>query len=296
METTGNSRQSVADYKNTYQCSSGEVLENSFSIIEKRVAISSNEWVNAEYKHLVVQVPDIALTARPGQFFHLRCPATGSDRPFFRRPMSVYRVVAAKGQIEFLYKVQGAGTRGLATLNGGDELDILGPLGNGFSLEQSLKHVLLLGRGVGLATLAPIAERVIEAGGKVTAVLSARSPDLIMSQVRLSEAGATVHCVTDTDQSSDVEAVEDLLETSHKIEPFDYLATCGSNRLMKMLQKFNQKHNIKAQVAMEQHMGCALGMCFACVIPVKNIDKLTYKRVCLDGPVFNLEEVLSWQA
>lgn len=270
-----------------------------FSVIEYQGEIINNEWVNDEYKKMAVRVPKAGLVARPGQFFHLQCPAQDNDHPFFRRPMSLYNVVAAEGRVEFLYKVQGAGTRGLATLTRTEKLDLLGPLGNGFTLTRDYKHVLLLGRGVGLATLTPLAEQVIKAGGKVTAILSARSPELIMSEKFLSELGAVVHCVTDLDQSSDVKAVQALLEKIHAEEALDLLTTCGSNRLMKMLQEFGLKHGIAGQVAMEQRMGCALGMCFACVLPVKNeqqVDQLSYQRVCLEGPVFDLQRVLTWQA
>ena len=79
-------------------------------------AVVSNAWVNSEYKHLVLAAPAPAPAALAGQFFQLECPATADDRPFFRRPMSVYKADAARGEVEFLYKVTGEGTRGLATL------------------------------------------------------------------------------------------------------------------------------------------------------------------------------------
>ncbi|MEZ2742210.1 dihydroorotate dehydrogenase electron transfer subunit [Paenalcaligenes hominis] len=269
--------------------------KDSFSIVEQNVLVLSNEWVNDEYKKMTVTAPAPTLAALPGQFFHLLCPPSGENLSFLRRPMSIHGVNQEANQLEFLYKVQGTGTRNLAALTRGEQLNLLGPLGQGFSLSPSPKHALLLGRGVGLATLTPLAAPVIKAGGKVTAVLSVRRPDLIMAHDTLSEAGATVYCVNDTDQSSDVNAVRQLLEQLHAKEPFDFLTTCGSNRLTVMLQQFGKNHQLDGQVALEQHMGCALGMCFACVLPLKNTtsNAISYQRVCLNGPVFDLQEVLA---
>lgn len=269
-------------------------LENSFPIVETNSLILSNEWINAEYKKLIVSAPPPTLASQPGQFFHLLCPSSGENQSFFRRPMSIHKVNNEAKQLEFLYKVQGTGTRNLAKLAVGDQLNLLGPLGQGFCISPSIKHALLLARGVGLATLTPLATPIIKAGGKVTAILSVRSPELIMADDTLLEAGATVYCVNDLDLSSDVNAVRQLLEQLHCKEPFDFLTTCGSTRLTTMLQEFGEHYHLEGQVALEQNMGCALGMCFACVLPFKNTisNDINYQRVCLNGPVFDLQQVL----
>lgn len=271
--------------------------ESQFAVAENLCRVRANDWVNPEYKHLVLDAPPTALTARPGQFFHLACPPSGQDTPYLRRPMSLYRVVPQDHRIEFLYKVQGAGTRGLALLAPGDSLDALGPVGQGFELPPACRHVLMLGRGVGLATLAPLAEAALAAGAAVSAVLSARSPDLVMSADYLRGVGATVHIVTDDEQSSDVVQVEALLRRLHGQQAFDLFATCGSNRLLLMLQRLGAELGVPGQVALEQRMGCALGACYACVRAFRKhpgSSELSYRRVCWDGPVFDLQETTSW--
>ncbi|CAB3806333.1 Dihydroorotate dehydrogenase B (NAD(+)), electron transfer subunit [Paraburkholderia ultramafica] len=269
------------------------------SIAENPCFVRSNDWVNAEYKHLVLSAPALALTARSGQFFHLACPASNDDTPYLRRPMSLYCVAPENQRIEFLYKVQGAGTRGLAQLAAGDTLDALGPLGKGFTLPDTTAggHVLLLARGVGLATLAPLAHAAIAAGARVTAVLSARSPALMMSADYLRDAGANVIIVTDDEQTSDVVQVESLIRRVHAQQPITYASTCGSNRLLSMLQRVASQLGIPGEVALEQHMGCGIGACYACVRPFRKhagSDELSYRRVCWDGPVFDLQETTSW--
>src|SRR5437764_15109052 len=111
-----------------------------------------HDWVNSEYKHLIVEASRKALAVKPGQFFNLLCPSPDVGELWLRRPQSVYRIDREHGRIEFLYKCVGRGTRGLATLKAGDKLNMVGPLGIGFTLKPEWKHVVVLGRGVWLAT------------------------------------------------------------------------------------------------------------------------------------------------
>ena len=123
---------------------------------ESRCPVVAHEWVNDEYKHLIVRASPKALAAKPGQFFQLLCPSPDAIEVWFRRPQSVYRVSRSSGHLEFLYKVVGRGTQGLGTLKPGDTLDMVGPLGKGFTIDTKWKNIVVLGRGVGLATMAPI--------------------------------------------------------------------------------------------------------------------------------------------
>jgi dihydroorotate dehydrogenase electron transfer subunit len=257
-------------------------------------AVVSNAWVNSEYKHLVLAAPAPAPAALAGQFFQLECPATADDRPFFRRPMSVYKADAARGEVEFLYKVTGEGTRGLATLATGNRMRILGPLGVGFRLDPAWREIAVVGRGVGLATLAPLAEAAAAQGIGVTAVFSARGPAQVMSVERFASAGARVEVVLDSDRTSDVAQVEALMRRLIGEGRADALFTCGSNRLMLLLQRLGREFSIPGQVAMEQQMACGLGMCFCCVRSFRSGDDTVSRRVCWEGPVFDLQEALSW--
>ncbi|HUT50540.1 MAG TPA: dihydroorotate dehydrogenase electron transfer subunit [Alphaproteobacteria bacterium] len=272
---------------------SGTSLER-YPVAETICPVLKNEPVNDGYYHLVLDAAHGAAMAKAGQFFHLLCPATGDFTPFLRRPMSIYRIDRAQGRLEFLYKMVGAGTKALATLKPGDGLDIFGPLGQGFKLDEGWKHVLMVARGVGLATLAPLAEMAAERGVRVTAILSARSPEYMMSEDYLRSVGAEVVTVTDADGTSSVEDVERIVRTIVETEGVDLFATCGSNRLLTMLQRLAREYGIPGQVALEQLMGCGIGMCFVCVLPFRTPDGLEYKRVCKDGPVFPIEEALSW--
>jgi dihydroorotate dehydrogenase electron transfer subunit len=256
--------------------------------------VVANHAVNDEYRHLILKVHSRALDAYAGQMFHLLCPSPDGAEVWMRRPMSVYRVDKANSQIEFLYKIEGRGTRGMAVLTPGDEFNIAGPLGAGFKLEPGWKNIVVLGRGVGLATLAPLSQLAAERGVGVTAILSARRPGLVMSEDLFRAMGARIVPVVDTDNSSAVENVENILGGLIAEGKADAFFTCGSNRLLKLMQRLGKQHNVPGQVAMEQIMVCGLGACYVCVRTFEVDGKRVLKRVCRDGPVFNMQEAVGW--
>ncbi len=257
-------------------------------------AVVSNDWVNDEYKHLVLKVHERALQAYAGQMFHLLCPSPDGAEVWMRRPMSIYRVDKDRGHVEFLYKVEGRGTRGMATLKPGDDFNIAGPLGHGFTLQPGWKNIVVLGRGVGLATLAPLSQLAAEQGVGVTAILSARHPGVVMSKELFDGLGARTITVLDSDNSSAVENVEKILERLIAEGKADAFFTCGSNRLLKLMQRLGKKHSIPGQIAMEQIMVCGFGACYVCVRTFEVDGKQVLKRVCRDGPVFNMQEAVGW--
>ena len=255
-----------------------------------------NEHVAGEYWLMELAVPNGLSMAAPGQFYQMLCksPSMGEPMPFLRRPMSIYLFDPQRQRLEFLYKVTGSGTKALTQYHCGDRVGLVGPLGVGFRLQDSWKHILIVARGVGLATLAPLAEAAREHGIMSTVILSARSPDLLLSNERFVKNGAKVSVVVDTDRSSDVENVDLMIREFHAADPFDAFFTCGSNRLLKLLKKLGNELEVTGQVAIEQQMACGLGMCFCCVRPIMRNGRVEQLRVCHDGPVFALEEVELW--
>jgi dihydroorotate dehydrogenase electron transfer subunit len=256
--------------------------------------VAANDGVNDEYMHIVVEAPARALNAKAGQFFHLMCPSPDGAEVWMRRPMSIYRIDAAGGRLEFLYKREGRGTQGIATLTPGDEFNIVGPLGVGFQLDPAWKHIVVLGRGVGLATLAPLSQMAAEAGVGVTAILSARRPELVMSRDLFEAIGADIVTVLDSDGSSDVDNVEAILEALIADGKADAFFTCGSNRLLMLMKRLGAAHGIPGQVAMEQIMCCALGACYICVRTFEVGGERILRRVCREGPVFDMQEAVGW--
>ena len=262
------------------------------SIVAELANVVANTAVNAEYRHLVVDCSEVAAAAQPGQFFQLLCPHPAGEQPFLRRPMSLYGADPVKRQVEFLYKVTGAGTRGLDLIKPGGTLDIMGPLGAGFTLDPKWRHVVAVGRGAGLATLAPLAKAAKANGTKVTAIFSARRPELLVSVDLFKNHGADVVPVTDSEQTSGPGNVERILRGLIAEKKCDAFFTCGSSRLMRVQQRLAIEFGLPGQVAMEQQMACGIGLCYCCVRDFNVGGEIVNRRVCWDGPVFDLLEAL----
>ncbi len=264
-------------------------------VSELELRIKSNEPVNGEYRKLVLDAP-VELLARchAGQFFHLLCPHIGGESPFLRRPMSIYGFYPELGELHFLYKVTGEGTRALAFLRQDETLNVLGPLGKPFAIEAHWEHLVLLARGVGLATLAPLALEAKRLSKRMTVICSARSPELLMSVDYFKDLGARVITVTDSEGTSATGNLETIIERLIADDGVDAFYTCGSNRMLKLLQQLGRRHDVPGQIALEQQMACGLGMCYCCVRPFQKNDKVVQLRVCREGPVFDIQEAMTW--
>ncbi|CAM5548954.1 dihydroorotate dehydrogenase electron transfer subunit [Eoetvoesiella caeni] len=267
---------------------------NAENVASHRCEVVEHRWVNDRYKYIRLSAQsDLAGVTKPGQFYQLKCPVTDEQQPFLLRPMSVYGVGPEPGTIEFLYNVAGVGTAAMASLNVGDHMDIVGPLGNTFVLEPQYKRILVLARGVGLATMAPLLQYAAAAGIGITAIMSAREPKDLMREEFLRGAPAQVHCVYDSDGTSSVEAVEALVRRLLDQEHYDVVYTCGSHRLLMLLQRVLADYpQTRGEVAMEQRMACGMGVCLSCVRMFDIEGDKQFLRVCREGPVFSIRDVV----
>ncbi|WP_413282763.1 dihydroorotate dehydrogenase electron transfer subunit [Vibrio sp. MA40-2] len=269
-----------------------EEIENKFHIHQASCKVKQNLSVNSDYRHLILDAPKEILDIQPGQFFQILCPTIGTLQPYLRRPMSIYAANKHNGELHFLYKVQGEGTNAMSELNQGQEISVVGPLGRGFDILPTYRHIVLVARGVGLATLAPLADLAQQKGCKVTAICSARSPELLMSIDYFRSKGVNVITLTDSEGTSDMDNMQSVIQQVIENEQVDCFYTCGSKRIQHLLQKLSQIFTIPGQVALEQQMACGIGMCFCCVKPFKQGNEIVSKRVCKEGPVFDLQGVI----
>ncbi|MEO8857195.1 MAG: dihydroorotate dehydrogenase electron transfer subunit [Burkholderiaceae bacterium] len=267
---------------------------NAESVASHRCAVVEHRWVNERYKYLrLTSQADLASTTRPGQFYQLRCPATNDLSPFLLRPMSVYGVGPEAGTIEFLYNVTGDGTHALSSLEIGSHMDIVGPLGNTFVLAPGFRRILVVARGVGLATMAPLLQLASNAGIEVTAIMSARAPKDLMRDEFLRGVEADVHCIYDSDGSSCMEATEALVRRLLDARHHDVVYTCGSHRVLMLLQRLLADYpQTGGEVAMEQRMACGMGVCLSCVRLFDRQGDKQFLRVCREGPVFPIRDVV----
>ncbi len=229
---------------------------------------------------MVLEAPAVSGIALPGQFVHL---AGGWERdPLLRRPFSLGRVNRKAGTITVFYRVVGHGTRRFAALNPGQEVDLLGPLGQGFSLPQG--EWLLCGGGLGIAPLLFLAEEGQQLGRPITALVGARTHGELLGLPILQQSCSTVLAATDDDSSGHHGTSADLLDAHLEDRSFFGLTlfACGPKPLLRRAAQWAGR-GLTVEVSLEETMACGLGACRGCVVATPGGG---YENVCTTGPVF----------
>jgi len=257
-------------------------VERPYQLKQVLATVISNIELMPGHHLMLVEAPDIAAGARPGQFVTISC---GQDL-ILRRPLSIHRVDKTN-QISILFAVVGTGTHWLSQRRKGEKLDLLGPLGNGFFIKPESKKLLLAAGGIGIAPLVFLAQRALDNGKLVKLLLGARTKSCLYPKKFLPEGIETL--VTTEDGSDGVKGkVTDIL---HKyVDWADQVYACGPLAMYQAIAKQSKQWRLKkpVQVSLEVRIGCGIGACFGCSIKTKK----GMKQVCRDGPVFNLDEVL----
>jgi dihydroorotate dehydrogenase electron transfer subunit len=223
--------------------------------------------------------------ASPGQFVHIK--VSDSLDPLLRRPISISSYNKENRMLTMIYRKEGKGTTMLAEKKPGMELDVLGPLGNGFPVEETNmgETALLVGGGIGVPPLYELSKQLKEKGVNVIHILGFQTKSAVFYEKEFEEIDETY--VATVDGTYGIKGfVTDVI--SEKQIGFDCLYTCGPTPMLKALeQRFSDK---KVYLSLEERMACAVGACFACVH--KCADGTGYKKVCSDGPVFRAGEVI----
>jgi len=261
----------------------------------ENVKVYSHRLLKGGYRLLTLKSSKIAPKVRPGQFVHLRVPPSADA--VLRRPFSVFR--AQSGRLAIFYKTVGKGTQAMELLRAGDEVNILGPLGNGFpNVCQNSLPVLVAG-GYGMAALYLVAQR---ARVKGIVFVGGKSADDILCTDDFRRLGWDVRVATEDGSAGKKGLVTRILDAwlSHELcGRIPEFFACGPNGLLKAVCKRVERGNWPGWVSMDRHMGCGLGACLACVQKVRVQDaagKETWgwARVCTEGPVFACRDIL-WQ-
>ncbi|ALX47737.1 dihydroorotate dehydrogenase electron transfer subunit [Lentibacillus amyloliquefaciens] len=252
--------------------------------------VLSNKQLSRRYWHMAMDSSSIDEKIEPGQFFNIQSADNGSYTPLLRRPFSTFRI--NENSLEFLYKVEGPGTAKLSEYTPGDYINLLGPQGVPFSIKEGTDKILLLGRGVGIATLAALAQKAFNQGIQVYAVLSARSHDDLLAAEALKDYCTEVVHVTEEEQTSGVDNVREIMNNLITFYQIDAAYTCGSRRLSVLLQNIIKERNIDGEVALEEYMACGVGVCYSCVCDVVRNNTVYSVKSCEEGPVFPIDEVV----
>lgn len=224
----------------------------------------------------------------PGQFVHLKVSDSGD--PLLRRPISIANIEQSEHKFTMIYREEGKGTSLLAGKKIGEKVDVLGPLGHGFPVDEAKQGdtALLVGGGIGVPPLYELSKQLVYRGVKVIHVLGFQSKDVVFYEDAFSKLGETF--VATVDGSYGTKGFVTNVIENEKID-FDILFSCGPTPMLKALEK-EYKHK-KVYLSLEERMGCGIGACFACVCHTGDDPTgSTYKKVCSDGPVFRAGEVV----
>jgi dihydroorotate dehydrogenase electron transfer subunit len=248
-----------------------------------------------------VACPDIARRIVPGQFVMLRI--AGVNDPLIGRPLAMYDVQPES--LDVVYLVKGKFTSQLAELSSGDQLDIWGPLGNGFSV-QPAEHLIMVAGGIGQTPFLALAQewsgrrqfgaspRSVPSAEKITFCYGARTADYFAGLDDFNALGLDVRLSTDDGTHGHHGLVTDLLKqvlTESKLQP--RIVCCGPERMMEAVAHIAHDAGVPCEVSLETPMACGIGICFTCVAMVKDdAGECDYKRTCVEGPVFDAEKVV----
>ncbi|MEA4925543.1 MAG: dihydroorotate dehydrogenase electron transfer subunit [Syntrophomonadaceae bacterium] len=257
------------------------------SKLEKAMVLN-NRRVGPELFVMEVSAAAMAGLCRPGQFLHVK--PGGTDDPLLRRPLSIYDAVAGSGRISLLYQVVGKGTGLLTDVKVNDTIDLMGPLGRGFTLPDRPENIVLVGGGVGIAPLLYLGRVLRERQCQVKVLGGAGTAAQLVAEERFQ--ALRIEFITATlDGSAGIKGlVVDLLDSPDLTAGIDRVYTCGPEPMMAAVAGWARARNIWGEVSLEEHMACGVGACLGCARKLKHQDE-GYVKVCKDGPVFNFDEI-----
>lgn len=243
---------------------------------QAKAKIISNE-VSAGVQLIWLDCPQIVSEAKPGQFVMVRC---GDGEKFqLRRPFSIHQ--RDRKRFALLFNIVGRGTQWLSQGKTGESLDILGPLGNGYTIYPASKNLLLVAGGIGVAPLHLLAQEALKEKHSVTLLYGTAD------NKRLS-IPPPIKLVSATEDGSVGQRglITDILPGY--INQADQVFACGPLPMYKTMARMPELRKKPVQISLEVRMGCGLGVCYGCTVKTKN----GLRQVCQDGPVFELDDIL----
>ena len=263
--------------------------------------ILENEEIQEDCFLMKVKTAPSFQNPLPGQFVMIRI--AGLNDPFLSRPISIYSFSRNENDcvIELLYRVVGKGTQIMAGLIEDSQVEINGPLGNGFEISDVKKNIVFIAGGIGIAPLSLLIEvlcrRTDCSPSAMTVYLGFQRDSAVVGLDKMKKLCRDTNVCTDDGTMGEKGFVTQIFQKDMKKFSPDNTSifACGPKEMLKSLAKILKKSKFNCQVSLEERMACGTGACMGCAVAVKD-DKgaLDYKRVCADGPVFNLQNII-WE-
>lgn len=266
---------------------------------QTHVQVQNKREVAPRYFAFTLRCPEVAVSARAGQFVHVlphpretELDSSWSFDPFLRRAFSIMDV--SRDDIEILFRVEGRGTAALASASIGEWLDILGPLGNGFTLEKAAQSAALVGGGVGVPPLVFASRTLEEKGVETRMLIGARTAQDVLCEDRFSQ----LEIATDDGSRGHYGRVGDLLERQLEQQTPDAVFACGPYPMLRAVARICQAKNVFCEVSLEENMPCGIGVCNGCVVPMRSSENTLegddygrYRRICVHGPACDARDI-----
>jgi len=269
-------------------------------VLQENGIVAKNENIKSLYFLLEIYCPPIAAQIKPGQFIMLK--VSDNHSPILRRPFSVYKSYPTnhpekknRGCFIILYKKVGRGTQKMSEFKIGQKVDLIGPLGNGFSLPAPFSSkIVLIGGGVGVVSLYPLAEAL--GTRNLIVLIGGMTRNDILCVEDFKRLNAKTYFATEDGSLGYKGTVIDLFrfwKRKFKNDVPYLLYSCGPVEMLKELARTIESKRFYCEVSLEARMACGFGACWGCVVKT-NDPETPYKRVCKDGPVFNLKNIV-WE-
>ncbi len=259
------------------------------SRLHHKAIVTKNRPLCADHYLLVLKEDGLSRTVLPGQFINILI--NHREELLLRRPFSIARTNPEESSVEVVYRVVGKGTAAMKGLIPGDNLDLLGPLGRGFTLPRQPMECLLIGGGVGIAPLWGLAKSLFQGRNRIIALLGFRSCDYIYGIDVFGDYGVETFVTTDDGSSGLKGFASDHLEEILR-RRIDRAYVCGPPLMLKAIIPMLRRAHIKSEVSVEEKMGCGFGACLSCVVNVRINGGVEKQRVCTEGPVFDATEIV----
>jgi dihydroorotate dehydrogenase electron transfer subunit len=242
------------------------------------------------YCRLQLNAPQIAAAAKPGQFIQVRVGNSVSVDPLLARPISIFRINREAGSVVLLFKIVGRGTKLLASKRRGEKLTIWGPVGNGFEIPDQVKKLALIAGGIGMPPLFCLQEQLSLDPNppQMTLFYGGRTSEDFLEMDLWKKSRVLIKPATEDGSIGFKGLVTDSFVDEHKNEAFDFVIACGPAPMLAAVQRTALLFNLSGQISLESYMACGVGACLGCVCQTEKGSR----RVCVDGPVFPIEEVI----
>jgi dihydroorotate dehydrogenase electron transfer subunit len=240
------------------------------------------------YTTLVLAAPELAGRCQPGQFLEI---AVEAQATLLRRPLSIARAegsVGGIGTVEIVVGPDGVGSAWLAAVEAGQRLDVVGPLGKAFPIPQRTASCLLVGGGYGAAPLHYLTEALVPLGHRVDLIVGASSESTLLHSLEAKRLAHSLTITTDDGTAGMRGRVTDAMPEAIVRGRADVIYACGPNAMLAAVSTLGERMGVPVRVALEERMACGLGICFTCVIPVRDREgAIQMRRSCIDGPVMD---------